>query len=126
MPRIDHVTVWAIIFAGSPTPAEAANWVEVGIATNGVRASVDTDSIVASENAVRVQQRFSLPPSPTSPVAYVDQHVIYDCKAATVRTLKSLEFDAAGRLLRQGGRREHPVYRIGAATLPRYIFDALC
>ena len=126
MPWIDAVAAWAIILAGALAPAEAANWVEVGIATNGVRAMVDTDSIVAGTGVVEVRQRFVMPRPGTGRVAHVDQHVIYDCRAATVRPLNSREFDAAGRLLRQEGAREHPVYPVGDKTLPRYIFDVLC
>lgn len=57
MPRIDAVTACVIVYAGG-TPAEAANWVEVGSATNGVGALVDTDSIIASKDNVEVRQRF--------------------------------------------------------------------
>jgi hypothetical protein len=104
----------------------AATWVEVGVATNGVKALVDTDTIAAKSGRVEVQQRFVLPAGATGRIAYVDQRVVYSCRSETVQTLKSTEFDAAGRVLRQEGPQQNPIYKVLEGTLPRYILEALC
>jgi hypothetical protein len=114
------------IFSCTSAQSAAATWVEVGIATNGVRALVDTDTIAAKSGGVEVQQRFVLPAGATGRIAYVDQRVVYMCRSGTVRTLKSTEFDAAGRVLRQEGPQQNPVYKVLEGTLPRYILEALC
>lgn len=107
-------------------PADAGNWVEVGVATNGVRALVDTDSIMSEGGSVEVQQRFVLPPGTNGRVAYVDQQVVYRCSSGVAETLKSTEYDAAGRVLRREGTAENGAYRVLQGTLPRYILDVLC
>jgi hypothetical protein len=120
---------WAgslLLLPSAHSPAGAATWVEVGVATNGVRALVDTDTIVAAAGRVTVKQRFVLPRGATGRIAYVDQHVVYGCTSGTVRTLKSTEFDSAGRVLRAEGARQNPVYRVMGGTLPRYILEVLC
>ena len=99
---------------------------EVGSASNGVRAFVDTDSIVSGAGRVQVQQRFVLPSGAAGRIAYVDQQVVYRCSTGQVQTLKSTEYDAAGRILRQEGQQQNPVYTVLHGTLPRFILDVLC
>jgi hypothetical protein len=112
--------------AGVGAPARAATWVEVGVATNGVRALVDTDTIVSRPGSVQVQQRFVLPPGGTRRIAYVDQQVVYACASGMVKTLESIEHDAAGRVLRREGADRNRPYKVLLATLPSYILDVLC
>jgi hypothetical protein len=111
---------------GSAVPAQAANWVEVGVATNGTRALVDTDSIRSHDGDVEVQQRFVLSPRTPGRLGRVDQQVIYRCSSGVVETLNSTEFDRAGRVLLRSSAVENAPFKILNETLPRYILDALC
>ena len=115
-----------LIGPGASAPARAATWVEVGIATDGVQALVDTDTIVRRPGSVEVRQRFVMPHSASQRIAYVDQQVVYACSRAVVKTVTSTEYDAGGRMLRRDGADRNPAYKVMPGTLPRYILDVLC
>ncbi len=110
---------------GMSDPAAAAKWPEVGVATGGVRASVDTGSLSAGKGWVRVSQRFVFPRAHRRSLSRVDQQVVYVCATRTVKTLKSAEFGRDGLRHTDTGKAIAP-YRIEAGTLPEYIFDLLC
>ena len=121
---------WAIVaglsWAGLSDPAAAERWLEVGVATDGVRAYVDTDSLSAGKGLVRVTQRFVFPRAHRRPLGRVEQQVIYVCTTRTVRTLKSVEFARDGSIRRTETGKAVAPYRIEAGTLPEYVFDLLC
>jgi hypothetical protein len=112
--------------SGFGAPARAATWVEVGVATNGVRALVDTDTIDRRGGSVRVAQRFILPPGSTRRLAYVDQQVVYACSSGVVSTIRSVEHDPAGRVLCTEGSSQNRPYKVMAGTLPHFILEVLC
>jgi hypothetical protein len=109
----------------SAEPA-STSWVEVGVSTDGVRASVDSASIETDGDETRVLQRFILPPKLERATAYVDQTVVYSCSSASVRTLTSTEFDAENRVLRRETAESIEPYQVRPGTLPRYIWDVVC
>jgi hypothetical protein len=115
-----------LVGAGLADPAFAARWLEVGIATNGVRAYVDADSVSAGEGWVRVSQRFVFPKAHPGRLGRADQEVVYVCTARLVRTLRSVEYGKEGRVRRSDDGTPIAPYRITAGTLPQYIFDLLC
>jgi hypothetical protein len=117
---------WPLPGLGFGAPARAATWVEVGVATNGVRALVDTDTIDRRGGSVRVSQRFTLPPGSTRRIAYVDQQVVYTCSSGVVSTIRSVEHDPAGRVLRTEGSNQNRPYKVLAGTLPHFILEVLC
>lgn len=108
------------------TEAAGVSWVEVAVSTDGVRASVDHDSIEPEGGDVRVRQRFILPPAARRTTAYVDQTVVYSCASGSVRTLTSTEFDANNRVLRRETGESIDTYKVRPGTLPRYIWDVVC
>lgn len=113
-----------LVGAGLPQPALAAKWLEVGTATNGVKVSVDADSMTAEKGSIRLYQRFVFPKAGRHILSRVDQQVAYDCANRTVRPLSSVEYDRAGRVLRVD--KATPPYRIAPGTLPQYVFDLVC
>jgi hypothetical protein len=106
--------------------AGASRWVEVGVSREGIRASVDSESIKSKQGGVEVQQRFVFPPATGRRTAYVDQLAIYSCSSGLVRTLASKEFDSDGRVIRSDGEEQIPPYKVQPNTIPRYIWDVLC
>ncbi|MDP8913021.1 MAG: hypothetical protein M3N39_05545 [Pseudomonadota bacterium] len=109
-----------------PNPALAARWVEVGVATSGVKVYVETESFAGGAGWVRVSQRFVFPRAHAGPLGRVDQQVVYVCAARTARTLRSVEIGKDGRVRRIDEGRAIAPYRITAGTLPEYVFDLLC
>lgn len=110
-----------------PAPARA-DWVEIGVATNGTKAFVDRESITGTGPRVALWQRFALGTvkAQAGAAGIVEQLVIYDCQARSVSTLESREMSAGGAVLR-AQRFRPPVHdSIKAATLPEYIYDAVC
>lgn len=111
---------------GVRVPEPSENWVEVGVATDGTRALVDTNSIVVQHGNSRVRQRFLLSNRDGSAVSQVDQEAIYACETAEVMTLRSTELDKAGRMRRQDTAADMQPYVAEEGSLPHLIKDALC
>lgn len=109
-----------------PEAALVARWLEVGAATNGVKVLVDADSLVTGEGGVRLTQRFVFPRIGPSALSRVDQQVVYGCADRTVRTLRSVEYNRAGRVSRVDKADATPPYRVSPGTLPQYVFDLVC
>lgn len=126
MQRRARTVVACLACVGLSDPALAEKWLEVGIATDGVRAYVDTDSLSAGNGWVRVTQRFVFPRAHRRPLGRVEQQVVYVCTTRIVRTLKSVEFPRDGGVRRTDIGKAIAPYRIVAGTLPEYIFDLLC
>lgn len=126
MHRAGRALIACFVGIGLSDPAVAANWLQVGVATDGVRAYVDTDSLFRGKGWVRVSQRFVFPREHRRPLGRVDQQVVYVCATQAVRTLKSVEFGRDGSIRRTDTERTIAPYRIEKDTLPRYIFDLLC
>lgn len=123
-----RVGMLAAVFvnAGTAKPASAAQWVEVGSATNRVKLLVDTDSLVAEKNRVRLDQRFIFPRHGSHKLSRVDQQVVYACASQTITTLRSVEYDRGGRISRVDPAKSLPPYRISPGTLPQFVFDLVC
>jgi hypothetical protein len=115
-----------LVGTGMPCAALATRWQEAGIATDGVKVYVDTDSVSAGAGWVRVSQRFVFPRTHPGPLARVDQQVVYVCATRAVRTLRSVEFGKDGRVRRIDHDKSVAPYRITTGTLPEYVFDLLC
>jgi hypothetical protein len=126
MHHLGRALVACFACVGLSNPAVAANWLEVGVATDGVRAYIDTDSLSGGNGWVRVSQRFVIPRAHRRPLDRVDQQVVYVCATRTVKTLKSVEFGRGGGIKRRDSGKAIAPYRIEAGTLPQYIFDLLC
>lgn len=118
-------TAWLVLAAAPACSSDSVpEWVEVGVATNGVRASIDRGSVTEEGRLVVARQRFLMPEGVRSGPARVEQEVAYDCVLRTAETRHSAEYDARGALLREDGPAE--TFSIRPETLPEYIFDALC
>ena len=126
MQRRASAVIASFACVGLSYPATAQKWLEVGIATDGVRAYVDSDSLSTGNNWVRVTQRFVFPRTHRRPLGRIEQQVVYVCTTRTVRTLKSVEFARNGSIRRTDTEKTVAPYRIEAGTLPEYIFDLLC
>jgi hypothetical protein len=96
----------------------------VGVASNGVEVYVDTRSVASGDGGVRLSQRFVFPKE--HPLSKVEQLAFYSCESKSVTTLKSEEFDRAGRVVRAGKSDAVPPYSILPNTLPEYVFDLVC
>ena len=109
-------------------PPPRAEWVEIGIATDGTKAFVNKHSITETGARIALWQRFALGPTKphTGAAEAVDQLVIYDCRARTVSTLESRELGGEGSLVREQQFRPPVVDAIRAGSLPEYIYDAVC
>jgi hypothetical protein len=115
--------------ASSPVasaPAPPAEWIEIGVATDGTRALVDAQSIQSTAGEVRVRQRFILGKPRAGGTQFLGQDVIYQCPNKTAKTLRTLAYDANGRIERVSRHEAEPEQRILPGTLPEYIFDVLC
>ena len=112
--------------AAIPYGALAAKWLEVGVATNGAKVFVDAQSLTGGSGWVRLNQRFVFADNGSQPLSRVEQQVVYACGSRTVRTLRSVEFNKLGRVVRVDGLDAVPPYRISSGTLPRYVFDLVC
>lgn len=112
---------------GKPSP-QRAEWVEIGVATDGTRAFVNRQSITETGPRVALWQRFALGKvkAHTGAAGIVEQLVIYDCQARSVSTVESREMSAGGAVLRAQRFRPPVQDSIKAATLPEYIYDAVC
>jgi len=126
MQRRAQWVVACLACVGSSGPDAAEKWLEVGVATDGVRAYVDTNSLSAGNGWVRVTQRFDFPRSHRRPLGRVEQQVVYVCTTRIVRTLTSVEIGRDGGIRRTDTGKAVAPYRIEAGTLPRYILDLLC
>jgi hypothetical protein len=112
---------------GKPPPA-LEEWVEIGVATDGTKAFVNRRSIAETGTRIALRQRFTLgsPKSSRESTQAIEQRVIYDCQGRAVATLESRELNGAGAVLRTR-KFEPPVHdAIRAASLPEYIYDAVC
>lgn len=109
-------------------PSASPEWVEIGVATDGTKAFVNRQSITETGPRVALWQRFALGPvkAQTGAAGTVEQLVIYDCQARIVSTLESRELTARGALVRTQRFRPPVQDPIKAATLPEYIFEAVC
>ena len=118
-----HAAIASVILlvAAAPLPV----WLEVGSATDGTRAFVDTSSLQEAEAVVTVRQKFILPRPAPKTLSRVDQLAAYSCRTRTVTALQSKEFDQRGLLLRQSLQAERPT-RISRGSLPEVIFDLVC
>ena len=126
MPITARAVAVCLFCLSTPAPAVAARWLEVGVATNGVKAYVDTQSLSSGKDWVQVRQRFVYPKPRAQAVALVDQQVVYRCSSRSVTTLKSVELDAAGRIRRRDDAKSVGPYKIAPGTLPQYVFDLVC
>jgi hypothetical protein len=130
MVRIALLGLLALASTGlsAAEPPSRAQWVEIGVATDGTRAFVDRSSISETGGRVSLWQRFALgPKNPHRRAARaVEQRVIYDCRTRIVSTLESRELSGGGAVLRRQRFRPPAQDAIGAATLPEYIFEAVC
>lgn len=126
MHRPGRMLVACLAGVGLSDPAIAADWIEVGVAADGVRAYVDGESLSGGKGWVRVTQRFVFPRGHRRPLGRVDQQVVYVCATQSVKTLKSVEFGRDGSIGRTDSERTIAPYRIAQGTLPQYIFDLLC
>lgn len=115
-----------LVYAGTAQRASAAQWVEVGSATNGIKLLVDTDSPVAEKTRVQLEQRFVFPRTGSHRLSRVDQLVVYACASRTVTTLRSIEYERGGRISRVDPAESIPPYRIAPGTLPQFVFDLVC
>jgi hypothetical protein len=107
-------------------PAPPAEWIAIGVATDGTKALVDAQTIQSTGGEVRVRQRFILGKPRAGGTRFLDQDVIYHCPRRSAKTLSTLAYDATG-LIEQVSRHEaEPEQRILPGTLPEYIFDVLC
>lgn len=110
-----------------PRPPRA-EWVEIGIATDGTKAFVNRHSITETGTRVALWQRFTLgrPDPHTGAAEAVEQLVIYDCGTRIVSTLESRELSARGAVLRKQLFRPPVQDAIRPAGLPEYIYEAVC
>lgn len=104
---------------------------EIGVATDGTKAFVNRRSINGTGASVSLWQRFTLGPAPSPGGAAeaadaVEQLVIYDCRNRIVSTLESREVSDRGTLLRKQQFRPPEQDAIRAASLPEYIYEAVC
>lgn len=107
-------------------PAPPAEWIEIGIGTDGTRALVDTQSISGTAGEVRVRQRFILGKPREGGMQWLDQDVIYLCPSRMVKILRTLAYGRDGRAERISGHAAEPERGILPGTLPEYILDVLC
>lgn len=112
---------------GKPPPARA-EWVEIGVATDGTKAFVNRRSIAETGTRIALWQRFTMgsAKSHNGSAQAVEQLVIYDCRARNVATLESRELNGAGAVLRTQKFQPPVQDSIRAASLPEYIYDAVC
>jgi hypothetical protein len=120
------VAITSSLAALAPAPVSAARWLEVGTATNGVKLFVDADSLVTNESGIKLSQRFVFPKTGSHLLSRVDQQVLYGCANRMVSTLRSVEYDRRGRVVRTSGAGATPPYRIDRGTLPEFVFDLVC
>ena len=112
---------------GKQAPSRA-EWVEVGVATDGTKAFVNRLSITDTGPRVALWQRFALGTVNASSGAArtVEQLVIYDCRTRIVSTLESRELGASGTLLKTQRFNPPPQDQVRPGSLPEYIYDVIC
>lgn len=110
-----------------PAPARA-DWVEIGVATDGTKAFVNRLSITDTAPRVALWQRFVLGSAKAQSGAarIVEQLVMYDCRTRTVSTLESRELASSGTLLRTQRFNPPPQDEVRPGSLPEYIYDSVC
>lgn len=110
-----------------PHPVRA-EWVEIGVATDGTKAFVNRRSITETGARVALWQRFTLgrPKPHTGAAEAVEQLVIYNCGSRIVSTLESRELSRRGAVLRKQQFRPPVQDAIRPASLPEYIYEAVC
>ena len=113
---------------GKQPPPARAEWVEIGVATDGTKAFVNRQSIAETGTLIALWQRFTLgrPKPNTGAAEAVEQLVIYECETRIVSTLESRELSRRGAVLQKQQFRPPVRDAIRAATLPEYIYEAVC
>lgn len=113
---------------GKQQPSARADWVEIGVATDGTKAFVNRLSITDTAPRVALWQRFVLgiARAQSEAARTMEQLVMYDCGSRTVSTLESRELGRSGILLRT--QRFNPPLedKVRPGSLPEYIYDAVC
>lgn len=100
-------------------------WLQIGSATDGTLAYVDTNSLAEHSGTIYVRQRFIFPKRDLGARRRVDQIVEYHCASRTARQLRSAEFDSQEKLIHQSTRMERP-YRVPKGSLAEVILDLVC
>jgi hypothetical protein len=113
---------------GKQQASARADWVEIGVATDGTKAFVNRLSITDTAPRVVLWQRFVLGTARAQSGAArtVEQLVMYDCGTRTVSTLESRELGRSGTLLRTQRFDSPPEDEVRPGSLPEYIYDAVC
>ncbi|HEY0626934.1 MAG TPA: surface-adhesin E family protein [Allosphingosinicella sp.] len=100
---------------------------EIGSATNGTKAFVDTSSIRAQpdRNEVEVFQRFIMPSDGGTGLRRAEQRVVYSCREGTMKVLRDVGYGPANTLL-YDERLRTAATPVREGSLPELIREAIC